>query len=181
MTKFNIGDIAYVARAGQEQIWITCPECLGSGRLRVILGDDSEVSIHCECCSRGYDGSLGRVQTYTFKARVEEVVITRIESSMHGDGLRTCYKFSGCYYDDEKNLFATRLEALARAEQIREEHIADETKRLKYKEKQHKTWAWNVSYWRRGIRHAKEEIARYEARLAVAPKNPKEADEVKNV
>lgn len=90
-------------------------------------------------------------------------------------------KFSGCYYDDEKNLFATRLEALARAEQIREEHIADETKRLKYKEKQHKTWAWNVSYWRRGIRHAKEEIARYEARLAVAPKNPKEADEVKNV
>jgi hypothetical protein len=176
MTKFNIGDTAYVARAGQEQIWITCPECLGSGRLRVILGDDSEVSIHCECCSRGYEGSPGRMQTYAFIARTEEVTITGIESHLHDDVLRTHYKFSGCYFDDEKNLFATRLEALARAEQLREERTADETKRLKYKEKQHKTWAWNVHYWRSQIRRNREEIARYEARLAVAPKNIREAD-----
>lgn len=54
-------------------------------------------------------------------------------------------------------------------------------KRLKYKEKQHRTWAWNVSYWRGVIRLAKEEIIRAEARLAVAPKNPKEADKAEKI
>jgi hypothetical protein len=25
MTKFNIGDLAYHAKSGQQEIWITCP------------------------------------------------------------------------------------------------------------------------------------------------------------
>lgn len=176
MIKFTIGDTAYVARAGQEQVWITCPECLGSGRLRVILGDDSEVSIACECCSRGYEGSPGRMQTYAFVARTEEVLITGIESSLHGMVLRTRYKFSGCSFEEEKNIFKTHDEALARATTLIEEHQTEETKRLKYKEKQHKTWAWHVRYWRSEIRRAQETIDRAKARLAIAPKNVKEAD-----
>jgi len=178
MTKFNIGDTAYVARAGQEQIWITCPECCGSGRLRVILGDESQVSIACVCCERGYEGSPGRIQTYAFVARTEEVTITGIESHTNESGVLTTYKFSGCYVEDEKNLFITRDAAIIRAATLAEKHQVEETKRLKYKEKQHKTWASNVAYWRSQIRRAKEDIVRYEARLAVAPKNLKEADKL---
>lgn len=175
MTKFNIGDTAYLAQVGQEQIWITCPECLGSGRLRVILGDNSEVSIACVCCERVYEGSLGHLQTYKFVSRTREVEISGIEAHMSDGVLKVRYS-SDCWSIDEENLFVTRAEAETHAANIVAEHETEEKKRLGYTEKQHKSWAWNVSYWRRGIRKAKEEIARYEARLAVAPKNPKEAD-----
>ena len=175
MTKFNIGDMVYHATAGQEHIWITCPECLGSGRLRVILGDDSEVSIACVCCERGYEGSPGRIQTYRFEGNATERTITGMEVRQ---GQPTRYSV-GCWSTEETNLFATRREAGDRALVLVQEHEAEETKRLKYKEKNYKTWAWNVSYWRSQIRHAKEEIAHCEARLAVAPQSRiecKEAD-----
>lgn len=177
MTKFSIGDPAWRAHAGLDHIWITCPECLGSGRLRVILGDESEVSIACECCSRGYEGSPGKMQTYAFRGEAKPVIITGIETSQHGDDIRVVYKVN-CWVIEEKDLFVTREEALTRAAFLVAEHEAEEKKRLGYKEKQHKTWAWNVRYWRSQIRHAKEEIARAEARLAMAPKNVKEADKL---
>ena len=177
MTQFNIGDTVYQASAGQEPIWVTCPECLGSGRLRVIMGDDSEVSIACVCCERGYEGSPGRIQTYRFMTRTTEHTVTGVEAQQRESGLRVRYSF-GCWSSEAENVFATREAALVHAAALVAEHEVEETKRLKYKEKQHKTWASNVAYWRSQIRRAKEDIARYEARLAVAPKNCKEADKL---
>ncbi len=175
MTKFQIGDTVYIARAGQEQVWVQCPECLGSGRLRVILGDETEVSIACVCCDRGYEGSPGRVQTYKFISDTTEHTLTGISSQLKGDDHEVHYH-SGGRSIEEKDVFATREEALTRAATLVAEHEAEEKKRLGYKEKQHKKWAWNVQYWRGEIRRAKETIAHCEARLAVAPKNPRHAD-----
>jgi hypothetical protein len=181
MTKFQIGEMVWQARAGQNQIWITCPECLGRGRLRVILGDDSEVSIHCVCCERGYEGSPGRIQTYAFTGKAETYIITGMQVIMLDGVPETTYaENGGSCYTKEADLFATRDEAVARAAVLVAEHEADAKKRLGYKEKQHKIWASNVAYWRGQIRHNKEEIARYEARLAVAPHNIKEADKIKS-
>ena len=171
MTKFNIGDTVYRARAGQEQIWITCPECLGSGRLRVILGDESEVSIACVCCERGYEGSPGKIQTYKFMGETQEGTITAIELR-NGKFQYSVDEWS----TKEEDIFTTREAAFARTASVVQEHEAEERRRLGYKEKQNRTWAWNVSYWRREIRRAKENIARFEAQLAVAPKNIKELD-----
>src|ERR1019366_1285165 len=150
---FNIGDKAFRARAGQETIWVTCPECLGSGRLRVILGDDSEVSIACVCCERGYEGSPGSIQSYAFRTGADVGIITAIE--MREGKLR--YSFNGCSYDDGY-VFATEAEAIDRCVDLIQEHETEEKRRLSYKEKQHKTWAWHVSYWRGEIRRAKKTI-----------------------
>lgn len=177
MQKFNIGDHAWLARAGQNQIWVTCSECLGSGRLRVILGDNSEVSIECVCCDRGYEGSPGKRQTYSFVSEAHVVIITGLEANVRGETIHIRYS-SACYHLEEENLFATREEAEARALVLVQEHEAEEAKRLRYKEKDHKTWAWNVSYWRREIRDAQKVIERAQARLNVAPHNPKEADKL---
>jgi hypothetical protein len=174
--KFNIGDVVYQAQAGQEQIWVMCPECLGSGRLRVILGDDSEVSIACVCCERGYEGSPGKRHSYAFMARATAHKVTGVEAQQREDGLRVRYSF-GYYSSESENVFATREEALTRALQLVTEHEAEEKKRLGFKEKQYKTWSWNVSYWRGEIRRAKETIQRCEDRLAVAPKNRVECRE----
>jgi hypothetical protein len=175
MTKFNIGDTIYQSKAGQHQIWITCPECCGTGRLRVILGDESEVSIACECCKRGYEGSPGKVSTYKFLAETSESVITGIESRLSNGTLYTRYAI-GCYSTEEENVFATEAEAQNRAKECVREHVIEETKRLAYKEKQTQTWAWNVSYWRKQIRHGQQQIESATARLNIAPKNVKEAD-----
>ena len=178
MTQFQIGDTAYHARAGQEQVWVDCPECLTSGRLRVILGDNTEVSIPCVCCERGYEGSPGRISTWKFIARVVPVLITGMETRRVDGDVRIRYAFDGnSYYgDDEQELFATLTEASVRADALAAEHAAEETKRLGYKHNQSRTWAWNVSYWRGQIRDAKRDIASAEARLSMAPKNVKEAD-----
>lgn len=168
---FNIGDTVYRARAGQEQVWITCPECLGSSRLRVIMGDNTEVSIACVCCERGYEGSPGKIQTYQFVAKTTKETITGIE--VRDEKIR--YSVNG-WTIEESDMFITEIGALTRAAAMVQEHEAEEIKRLKYKEKNTKTWAWNVSYWRGEIRRSKETIARCEARLAVAPKNPKVVD-----
>lgn len=175
MNKFSIGDIAFFARAGQMQVWVTCPECLGSGRLRVILGDNTEASIACACCERGYEGSPGLIQTWAFKAEVEEVRITGLESDLVDGCLRTRYKVNS-WIVDEGDLWRSRHAAEVRGTELVTEHEAEEKKRLGYKEKQTKTWAWNVAYWRKQIRDAKEQIERATERLNMAPKNLKEAD-----
>jgi hypothetical protein len=172
MTKFNIGDTAYRAHAGQEQIWITCPECLGSGRLHVIMGDDSEVSIHCVCCERGYEGSPGKIQTYKFMGEARVGIITAVE--MREGKLK--YSLSG-WSEYNGNIFATREEALERSKTLVLEHDAEEIKRLGYKEKQNKTWAWNVTYHRREIREAQRRIEYHTGKLNVAPKNRKDQKE----
>jgi len=175
MKIFEIGETVYRAQAGQEQIWIICPECCGSARLRVILGDESEVSIACVCCERGYEGSPGKMQTYAFRSMVLAHTITGVETRRKGDGVEVRYSI-GCWSCDEEDIFGNREDALLRAAVLVQEHIVEENKRLKYKEKHHKTWAWHVRYYRSQIRRAKEEIARAEAKLAMVPKNHKEAD-----
>lgn len=176
MTKFNIGDTVYQANAGQERVWITCPECLGSGRLCVIMGDNSEVSIACVCCDRGYEGSPGRIQSYQFHGGTTEHQVTGVESKISDKGFQVRYMMGNTWLIDEEDVFATRDDAAARVALLITQHQSEEAKNLRYKEKQHKTWASNVAYWRAQIRRAKDDIARYEARLAVAPKNLKDAD-----
>jgi len=175
MSKFNIGDTVWQAHAGQSQIWIICPECLGSGRLLVILGDGTEVSIACVCCERGYEGSPGKLSTYDFVAEAYQVTITGVESHMTEGKLKTRYSV-GCYSGEEENIFATKEEALSRASFLKSLQHIEEDKRMKYKEKQAKTWAWNVAYHRRALREAQRQIEYHTAKLNTVPKNLKEAE-----
>jgi hypothetical protein len=175
MKIFQIGETVWHASAGQDQTWIICPECRGRGTLGVIMGDDSVVVIACECCSRGYEGSPGKMQTYAFRGEAIPYTITGVETRQSPDGIKVRYSV-GSWSCEDTDIFGSRDEAMLRAAGMVQEHIAEETKRLKYKEKQHKTWAWHVRYYRSGIRKAKEEIARFEAKLAMVPKNHKEAD-----
>ena len=64
----------------------------------------------------------------------------------------------------------SQLGAFARAEQLKQEETERESKMLKSKEKNTKTWAWNVAYYRGLIRTAQKEIVRATAKLNAAPK-----------
>ena len=45
--KYKIGDHVWRAGFGSTDNYVTCPDCAGTKRLRVIMGDESVVSIAC--------------------------------------------------------------------------------------------------------------------------------------
>jgi hypothetical protein len=185
VSKFKVGDFVYIARAATKETYVMCPDCLGSGVLQVILGDKSIVQIECSACELGYHGSLGKILSYAYEATAERHALQGVEEHVTPNESKTLYHYNGtdtCYYMvSEENVFATGEEALLRAVDLKAEHDADEAKRLAYKTKPKKSWAWNVAYYRRGIREAEKEIARLRSKLAAAPKNVKEADSKESV
>src|SRR5687767_13466403 len=106
---FKIGDTVFQASYGRHERWITCPDCLGSRHVRVILGDDTEVKIECGGCNPGgYEPPLGRIRQYDYSVEVKEREITGI--CMHGTEVKyELNNFGGSYYTGtEEDTFATR-------------------------------------------------------------------------
>lgn len=171
---FNIGDTVWFARAGQFETQITCPDCNGSRRIRLILANDEQVSIDCGGCARGDKGSFGTITEYKFKAHVESFVIGGIETSPQETRYSTD-RSSGAYYThDGKDVFATQEEASERCKQLIKEATDRERDRLLKKEKDTRTWAWNASYHRRNIKEAEKQLNYHRAKLAIADARKKE-------
>ena len=168
---FNIGDEVYLAEFHpMTEIWVECPQCCGSGRIEVILGNSEKFSINCTCCEHGWEGSFGKLKSYEPKASARCVMVSGVETSMNDGEIIARYRHSGCYISDGEKVFATEKEALAAAEELAAEQEKREVGNLKRKEKQHKNWAWNVSYHRKAIKSAEKQIAYHTAKLNVAPR-----------
>src|ERR1035437_864103 len=106
--KFNIGDTVWVAcSSAYSEVWVTCPHCFGKKFLTVILGDDSKITIDCECCKEGWQGCRGMIQEYQFVARAYETVISEVELRNEK------FQYNN---NDEENVFATKAESESRAE-----------------------------------------------------------------
>lgn len=172
--QFNIGDTAYVAQhSPHTDVWVQCPECLGTRTMRVILATGDEHTIDCACCERGYEGSPGKILTWQAQANVEAVVIAGVESHMDGETLKVRYHYSPNYIVDACNVFATHDEAMVRAEELSAAHNAEQAKRVRCKEKDTRKWAWNVSYHRKEIREAHRKIEYHTAKLNAAKEHVK--------
>lgn len=70
--KFKIGDTVWHATFGMTETWVTCPDCGGTGRLRVTFHDETQVSIECNRCGPGYEPPTGRIKCWDRKGAVEE-------------------------------------------------------------------------------------------------------------
>lgn len=170
VSRFNIGDQAWFATFDAEPAWVECPDCGGTGRIRCLLPDDSMVSIECECCRRGYEGPLGKLQVYVRTPRARFVTITGVE--MQGEKVEWRTDSFWCAEDDR--LFAAEADAFAKAKAIADDMDRLERERIQAKEKDTKSWAWNVHYHRREIREAEKRIAYHRSKLAVASLKAKE-------
>lgn len=169
--KFQIGDSVWAATWDATEAWVECPDCCGHGRLRVIMGDGTEVSIDCQNCELGYQGPQGRKLYYARAARAELCVIKGVR--IEGDHVE--YQSSRSYTELEVNLFDNEADALARAQMIASEEETKERNRIFQKEKDTRSWAWNATYHRRAIRDAKKAIDYHTRKLAVASLKAKEA------
>lgn len=167
--QWKIGDAVWYATWHAHDAYIECPDCGGTGRLRVTFHDETTVSIGCANCSPGYNPPTGRIKVYRREARADRAVITGLTQKANEP---TEYSFNVIggyqYYAKSECLFDSEADAMVYATQMADEADQAERDRALRKEKDTRTWAWNASYYRRQIKKAHQRIELYTAKLAVA-------------
>jgi hypothetical protein len=162
--RFEIGQKVWLASWESFADYVTCPDCGGTGRLRVTFHDETTVSIECAGCSAGYEPPKGYLKVYNRRAMVEEVTITGVEIR---DG-KPEWKSDRRYIMDERDVSETEAGALERAKERAQEADREEREKIAAKEKPTRTWAWNAHYHRKCIKDAQRNLEYHTAKLSAA-------------
>lgn len=161
----KIGDYVYVARfEPHRQVSVQCPDCAGTGRIRVIMADETIVSVHCQGCSHGYENPTGYQTIYDNVAFAEYVYIKEIKQTSKGHE----YLTNNHHTHTDKSIFDNEADALEYAKAKQVKYIEEQTAKIMTKEKDTKTWAWNASYHRRMIKDAEKKVEYHTAKLNAA-------------
>lgn len=168
--RFKIGDTIWHGRFDSQTAFIPCPDCGGSGRLRVTFDDETTASIECATCGPGYEPPTGRVKIYERKPVAQIAIV----SGFRVDGGTVEWQTSNCYSVEDANAFDNEADALASAERLATDHNKAEIERLSKKHKDTKSWAWNASYHRCEIKEARRRIEYHTAKLNIAKLKAKE-------
>ena len=170
MSKFKLGDKVWYAQRRTVEEHVVCPDCFGQKALTVIKGDGSQVSIECEGCRIGYEGSQGYVRYYKQSCDVKEITITKVEEST----TETRYGFWECYCADEDCMFTNKEDAEKKAEELAQQHNQNELNKINQKERYNRTWSWNAYYHRDCIIRAERDLEYHTKKLSVAKVKAKE-------
>ena len=169
--KYNMGDSVFWATAGTTSKYVTCPDCLGKQFLTIIMGDGTQHTIDCECCSRGIEGPRGKVGTREFAAEVHSGTVNGIETDPF-DRAQWRYQI-GNHRVDEPDIRTTREAAEMRAAELVTEHTVSEAKSFQQKYKEGKNWQWHVTYHRKELKRAEDQVKYHTAKLTVAQEKAK--------
>jgi hypothetical protein len=180
----KIGSAAMRFEVGQE-IWVgdfsalapvyeICPDCGGTGRLRVTFHDETQVSIACANCALGYDPPTGRIRVHRQAATARKAIISGLEvnggkTRWHIDGTECSWRIV-----EDEDAFETEAEALKWAKEKVARFEAEQRNKIFEKEKDTRSWAWNASYHRREIKEAERRLAYHTAKLNAAVLKVKE-------
>lgn len=107
--EYNVGDKMWWAKYERQEVKKTCPICFGKMRVRVILGDDSQIETDCTYCERGYK-KYGYITEYEYVSAVEQVEITHKEVNEDENGRNIEYRY-GEWRLTLDNAFDTKEEA----------------------------------------------------------------------
>lgn len=176
MKRFEIGDTVFNASYEWAEKFVTCPDCLGSKHVKVVLGDGTEITIECGGCDPGgYNGSTGTIRQYDYQTRINQHTVTGVRLSSDGVEYDLDHYGAGVYYTGtSKNTFATKEEALAAGEAQKAEHEAEENKRFMAKTKDGKSWAWNATYHRRCIKDLERQIEYHRSKVQICAAKAKQ-------
>jgi hypothetical protein len=159
MQEFQVGDIVWVARLSQEQKQVVCPVCFSKKTVILILGDDSQVTLDCNYCSKGYEGPKGYVTEYIHEENPTLCTITSKEVRTDLEGTHITYHSGAYYFEDVGELlFVTKEEAQLRCNELLAAKKLEESTRAEYmKHDIHKSYTWNAGYHMRQVRdHEKQ-------------------------
>ena len=168
--KYEIGQQVYRATWDTRTAYVICPDCGGTGRLRVTFHDETQVSIECRNCSVGYDPPTGQIKVYERQPRASITSITGCEI----EGTKIDWRTADSYRVPEEELFTDYDACMDFARSKAAKADQEERDRINNKEKDTRTWAWNATYHRNQIKEAKRQIEYHSAKLAVAVVKAKE-------
>lgn len=175
--KYEIGQYVFLASfCSHASEYVTCPDCGGTGRIRVTFHDETTVSIPCANCSKGYEEPTGRIHVYCRKGKAKKARISGVNISGGKVEYRAEYHsfdddgrmYEGYDLIDEDKIFFTEVEAQSRADIMAAEYDAEERERIFKKEKDQRSWAWNASYHRKEIKEAERRLEYHKKKLAYA-------------
>lgn len=172
--KYEVGQQLWWATCQTQERYETCPDCGGTGRLRVTFHDETQVSIDCANCAPGYYPPTGRVKWWGRIPEARQITVSGFEFSDGKASYHASIGPSSYYRIDEPELFETEESAKAHAEKLAAENNAAEQARILTKEKDTRSWAWNAAYHRRCIKDAQKQIDYHTAKLNVAAIKAKE-------
>lgn len=165
MEEYNVGDKVWWAKYERREVQKTCPICFGKLRVRVILGDESQIETDCTYCERGFT-QYGYVTEYEYVSAVELVQITSKEVYEGANGRKVDYRHNH-YCLDEKNSFRTKEEAEARLAEIIIETQKADLERVEYsKDRNPRKYSWHVGYYQRKKKEALREIEYADKKIA---------------
>ena len=171
--KFTLGDIVYWGSFEATQTSVGCPDCGGTGRLRVTFHDETTVAIECTRCARGYDPPIGRITCYDRCGVTKRGEVVGLDAD-RGEVEYRIRSAGGTYIVREAQARATEAEASVDAVRLATEADAEERRAIATKEKDTRSWAWNASYHRGCIKRAERDLTYHRAKLAVAAVKAKE-------
>ncbi len=163
---FKIGDIVYNVEEVRYLSESICPDCGGTKHLHVTLFNGEELDIPCETCKNGYHGPRGKVSIYSIGAYVREYTIRGIVTTSNGSSYNLSYWstyqetcpatgaiVARCSHPPTAHVAAEELyvtKDIAELKASEQQKILDQENaaRAKLKIKDHKSWAWHVSYHR---------------------------------
>ena len=161
----TVNDRVWCAKFNSHQLMpIECPDCAGTARVRVMLADDTVVSVDCGGCSRGYDPSTGYQLINMRECCADLQRIVEVRQTAKGNE----YLTENHHIHTDESVFDNEADALAYAEKLQADYIEEQKKRILEKEKPLKTWAWNASYHRTAIKDAEKKINYHTAKLNAA-------------
>ncbi len=168
--KFEIGQQVWRPTFDSSMTYVVCPDCGGTGRLRVTFHDEIQVSIECQNCGPGYKPPTGRIKVYERRPRasLETIVGCEIE------GEKIEWRTNECYRVEEGELFDNEEDCVVAAQAKAAQADAEERQRILTKEKPTRTWAWNAHYHRREIKEAQRRLKYHTEKLTVASLKAKE-------
>ena len=132
MKPFDLGAKVFMSHYGRHEKWVTCPDCLGSKTIRVILGDETELTIECGGCNPGgFRPPTGMIPQYDYETLVVERTVTGVKVTRDSVEYELDNFGSSSYYTGTtENTFATKEEALAHGELSRQAREAEENRRF---------------------------------------------------
>ena len=174
--RFNFGDYVYHAASRSLQESVVCPDCNGDRYVTIIYQGET-YTVDCEGCKHGYLGSTGVRDTHVWKSEVHEGFVEAIEKEWnepYGFEYRISADNGGRWVLKEEDTFATKEEAEVRAEELTKKQQANTDQQVVTKIRPDKTWAWNVTYYKRQIKDAQKTIEYATLQLNAAKKHVKE-------
>jgi len=163
----NVGDKIWMARCALESVRQTCPICFGKLRVTLILGDESQASVECDYCGKGYEGPRGYVDDYELKS--DPMLIEVTGRNMRQDGYKERWSYHvRNYYAEADVLYETQEEAATRCAEMVAAHEEDEAARAEHRKQYgRKSFSWGVGYHLREIKRCEQQIAWHRQRVEV--------------